>query len=309
MKQSPLDLRHLNTLLALEAAGTLSRAAQQLFLTQSALSHQLKLLESAYETQLVERDIRPLRFTPAGQRLLVLARTVLPQVADAERDLARLLQGRAGPLRVAVECHTCFDWLMPAMDAFRPRWPEVELDLVSGFHGDATVLLERDEADFVVVHDRSPPRKGLVFHPLFEYETLALLSPRHPLAQRAYLRPGDFAGETLVAYPVPDDRLDVMKHCLQPAGVKPARRNAELTVAILQLVASGRGIAALPAWSVATYLQRGYVSAVPIGRKGLHCELYAATTTNGAQRAYLQEFVSIVRDIGLREAGGAPIGG
>src|SRR3990167_6363302 len=51
----------------------------------------------------------------------------------ALRDSARLVLGQGGQMRIAVECHTCFDWLMPAMDAFRTRWPEVELDIVSGF--------------------------------------------------------------------------------------------------------------------------------------------------------------------------------
>ncbi len=57
--------------------------------------------------------------------------------------------------------------------------------------------------------------------------------------------------------------LDVMKHCLTPAGINPKRRTAELTVAILQLVASGRGIAALPAWTVGNYIERGYVVLTP----------------------------------------------
>lgn len=295
MSRSILELRHLRTLVALHASGSLSRAAEHLFLTQSALSHQLKAMTALYGTPLIEPDTRPLRFTPSGQRLLALAQDLLPRVADAERDLARLAQGQAGPLRVAVECHTCFDWLMPAMDSFRGRWPEVELDLVSGFHSEPVGLLERGEAEFVVIHDQPPPRAGIVFHPLFEYETLALMAPKHRLAEKPYLRPEDFADETLIAYPVEDAMLDVMKHVLLPAGIHPRRRNAELTVAILQLAASGRGIAALPAWSVVPYLARGYIKAKRIGPDGLHCALFGATTAAGATTAYLQEFVEIIQ--------------
>ena len=127
---SMLELRHLRTLLALRDTGSLSKSAERLHLTQSALSHQLRMLETQYGTPLVERDARPLRFTAAGRRLMELAQAVLPQVEDAERRVAQLVQGDVGQLRVAVECHTCFDWLMPAMDAFRERWPDVEMDLV-----------------------------------------------------------------------------------------------------------------------------------------------------------------------------------
>ena len=92
-----------------------------------------------------------------------------------------------------------------------------------------------------------------------------------------------------------DEMLDVMKHCLSPAGINPRRRTAELTVAILQLVASGRGIAALPSWTVGNYIERGYVVSRPIGESGLRCELYAATSQAGAQAAYIREFIALTR--------------
>lgn len=296
MSQSPLELRHLQTLAALADTGSLGKAADRVFVTQSALSHQLKALEAYYGTSLFERNSKPLRLTQAGSRLVALAREVLGQVADAERDVAQWVSGRGGQLRIAVECHTCFDWLMPAMDAFREHWPDVELDLVSGFQSDAGALVESGAADFGVIHDRPSPRPGLAMEPLFRYETLAILSPRHRLAGRGHLNAEDFADETLISYPVDDELLDVVRHFLKPAGVRPRRRNVELTVAILQLVASGRGIAALPSWSVAPYLDRGYVLGKSLGSEGLHCELFAAIPDSLANKAYLQDFVRKVRD-------------
>jgi LysR family transcriptional regulator for metE and metH len=304
MPSTALELRHLETLLALAECGSLSKAAARLFLTQSALSHQLKALEQHFGAALVEKSVRPLRFTAIGQRLLDLARTVLPQVAEAGRDVARLAQGHAGPLRVAVQCHNCFDWLMPAMDAYRTLWPEVELDIISGFVVDPLPLLERGEAELAVVHDKPEARPMLAFSPLFRYESVALMSPRHPLAAKHWLEAQDFVGETLITYPVPDEMLDVMKHCLIPAGIDPKRRTAELTVAILQLVASGRGVAALPSWTVGNYIERGYVVSRPIGRDGLRCELYAATTRSGAEAAYIREFITLTRTLSLTELRG-----
>jgi len=301
---SALEIRHLETLLALAECGSLSKAAARLFLTQSALSHQLKSLESHYGAAVVEKNTRPLRFTAIGQRLLSLAKVVLPQVAEAGRDVARLAQGHAGPLRVAVQCHNCFDWLMPAMDAYRSLWPEVELDIISGFVVDPLPLLDRGEAELAVIHDRQESQPHVVFSPLFRYESVALMSPRHPLAAPPFLEAVDFAAETLITYPVPDEMLDVMKHLLTPAQVNPKRRTAELTVAILQLVASGRGIAALPSWTVGNYIERGYVVSRPIGPDGLRCELYAATTRAGAEAAYIKEFIALTRAQSLTELAG-----
>jgi LysR family transcriptional regulator for metE and metH len=295
MSRSPLELRHLQTLLALSQTGSVAKAAERVFVTQSALSHQLKALESHYGVPLFERNSRPIRFTPAGNRLLSLAQDVERLTEDAERHLRRLAAGGLGELRIAVECHTCFDWLMPAMDAFRERWPDVELDLISGFHAQPQSLVANGAADFAVIHGEPAPRAGLVAAKLFSYETVAIVSPRHPLAARDYLTPDDFADQILITYPVDEAMLDVAVHFLVPAGIKPRRRNVELTVAILQLVASGRGIAALPRWSVAAYLERGYVVGKRLGESGLYCELFAAVPESAATAAYMRDFMDEVR--------------
>lgn len=290
-----LELRHLRTLIALQETGSVSLAAERVFLTQSALSHQLKQLEAYYQQPLFERKSQPLRFTLAGERLLALAREVLDKVASAEREVARIRQGEAGELRVAVECHTCFDWLMPAMDSFRQHWPAVELDIVSGFHADPVGLLLTRRADLAIVSE-AEPQAGIVHQPLFAYEMVGIVARDHPLAEKKVWQAQDFANETLIHYPVPDEMLDLWRKVLLPAGVSPLRRTSELTVAIIQLVASRRGVAALPFWAVKPYLERGYVVARRIGEQGLNSELYAALRSEDAGLAYMQDFLSTVRE-------------
>jgi LysR family transcriptional regulator, regulator for metE and metH len=293
--QSILELRHLKTLSALREGGNLLRAATLLNVTQSALSHQIKQLEDHHGVALFERKSVPVRFTPAGERLLQLADAVLPQIAGAERDIARLAQGTAGQLRIAVECHTCFDWLMPAMDVFRGRWPEVELDIVSGFQADPVGLLYSHRADVAIVADADPDEE-VDYHPLFSFEIVALVAKDHPLAAREFLTAEDFAGDTLITYPVPDDMLDVVRQVLKPAGVQAARRTTELTVAMLQLVASRRGIATLPVWAAQNYLKRDYVLAKRITADGLTGRLFAACLPEMSGKSFLSDFVATTRE-------------
>jgi LysR family transcriptional regulator for metE and metH len=304
MPTSILDLRHLRTLLALLEAGSVSRAAALQNVTQSALSHQLKALEEFYGLTLFERKSAPVQFTPAGRRLLDLAQAVIPAVEKAERDIARLGGHGAGKMRIAVECHTCFDWLMPSMDALRLRWPEVEQDIVSGFQSDPVGLLHQDRADVAIVSEVDADERDVLVHPLFEFDIVAILPLGHPLLARDHLEAADFAGQTLITYPVPDEMLDLVRQVLRPAGVEPPRRTTELTVAMLQLVASGRGFAALPLWAVQTYLQRGYVAQQRIGAHGLTGRLYAVTRrpADDASRddAYLDDFVQVMRETSLR---------
>jgi len=275
-----LELRHLRMVQALAETGSVSAAALRVHLTQSALSHQLGALERYFGVPLVDRSRRPLRLTPAGERLLQAARRVLPEVEAARADLLRQASDHAPEnLRIAVECHSCFDWLMPAMDAYRTERPEAELDLVGGFLPEPVDLLLEGRADLAVV-SQPDGRPGVSYLPLFRYEIVALLAPGHPLADREFLTAADFAGQTLISYPVPDQALDVVQRVLRPAGVVVERRTAELTVAILQLVASRRGLAALPRWAAQTQIERGYVLARGIGRAGLWSTLYAAVRTD-----------------------------
>ncbi|WP_295662436.1 LysR family transcriptional regulator [uncultured Haemophilus sp.] len=294
MKPTFLELRHLRTLLALKETGSVSMAAKRVYLTQSALSHQIKLMEAQFGLPLFERKSNPLRFTAAGDRLIRLANEILPKVIDAERELARVKHGDAGQLRIAVECHTCFDWLMPAMDEFRQHWSLVELDIVSGFHTDPVGLLLSHRADWAIVSDVEQ-NDDVLFKPLFSYEMVGICSKDHPLANKEVWQAEDFAEETWVTYPVPDDMLDLYRQVLKPKGINPPRRTTELTIALIQLVASRRGIATVPYWAALPYLEKGYVVARKITEEGLYSNLYAAIRKEDANLAYIEDFHQTVK--------------
>ena len=289
-----MELRHLRSLVAIAETGRLAHAAGRLHLTQSALSHQVRALEAHYGVPLFQRTSAGLRFTAAGERLLDLAHRTLALVADAERDLGRLKGDARGELRIALECHTCFDWLMPVMDAFRRRWPEIEIDLIAGFHSDPVALIKQGKAE-LVVGSQKPRSRELAALPLFRFEILVVLPIEHRLRARRRVEASDLVGETLITYPVPEERIDLIREVLKPAGIGLERRSAELTVAILQLVASRRGVAALPNWGVKNYVELDYVIAKRIGARGLWSDLYAIVPRALAAKPHIAEFVSIVR--------------
>lgn len=271
-----IEIRHLKTLLALRDTGSLVEAAERLFLTQSALSHQLKELEGRLGCELFLRKTRPLRFTEPGKRLLVLAEEVTQKVSEAERDLQKLLHGEAGRLFMAIECHSCFNWLMPTIDLFRNQWPAIELDFSSGFTFEPLAALAQGEVDLVITSDPQV-LKDIHYVPLFSYEMQLALANNHPLVGKAFLAPEDFVSETLISYPVERQRLDVFKQFLTPAAVEPkAVRTSELTLMMVQLVASGRGICALPNWVLAEYAQQSLITLRSAGAQGIWPTLYAA---------------------------------
>lgn len=241
-----IEIKHLKTLQALRNTGSLAAAAATLHQTQSALSHQFSDLEQRLGFRLFIRKSQPLRFTPQGEILLQLASQVLPQINRALQACNEPQQTR---LRIAIECHSCIQWLTPALENFRAKWPQVEMDFKSGVTFDPQPALQQDELDLVMTSDILP-RSGLHYSPMFDFEVRLVLAPEHPLTSKTQITPEDLASETLLIYPVQRSRLDVWRHFLQPAGVSPSLKSVDNTLLLIQMVAANMGIAALPHWVV-----------------------------------------------------------
>ncbi len=290
-----LEFRHLRTIRAIHDAGGLARAAEMLNITQSALSHQVKGLEAQVGMELFHRRSKPMKLSPAGERLLRLADLILPEVAAVEEEFMAMRAGRSGRLYIAMECHACFDWLFPVLDVLRRSWPEVDMDIRQRLAFDAIEALRREEVDFVISSDPVEV-PGITFQPLFDYEPLFVAAAGHRAGARSFVTAADFAGETLITYPVPRGKIDAFSQLLTPAGVEPAaHRQVEMTEIILMLVASGRGVTVLPDWVLrhvrtsADYLTR------PITRGGLTRRMYAAIREEDVAKPYMAHMLRLAR--------------
>jgi len=290
-----LEVRHLETLSAIRDLGSLQEAAEHLHVTQSALSHQLRDLETRLKTPLLNRRTRPARLTTAALRIVSLADDVLPRIRSTERELQRLASGRTGRLHVGIECHSCFQWLMPALDAFRLAWPDVSLDLSAAFAFAPLPALARGALDLVITSDPMA-QDELAYLPLFSYELVLAVASASPLATYATILPEQLADQVLLTYPVDRQRLDVFFAFLDPAGVEPvAVRKVELTPVMVQLVASQRGVAALPNWALTEYRQQAWLQVRRLGQSGVWRTLYAAVRQEDATSDYIQAFVQQAR--------------
>lgn len=290
-----LELRFLRSLLAIHQEGSLARAAERVHLTQSALSHQIKAMENYYGTPLFLRNSKPLRLSVSGQRLLHLAETILPLVDDTETALWRLAKGELGRLFIAIECHACFEWLLPVLDAFRKQWPEIEVDIRVNMSFEPLPALQKGDIDLLISSD-PVALPALQFEPLFEYEARLVMGHGHRLVEKKYIEADDLAEETLITYPVQRQRLDVFTRFLQPAGIEPAAvRQSELTSVILLLVASQRGVAVLPDWVLRASAQKDSLISRPLGPNGMRGTLFAAVRQSDADQPFMRDFMALAR--------------
>ncbi len=250
-----LERIHLAIIREVDRQGSLTAAANTLYLTQSALSHSIKKLEQQLNTDIWLREGRSLRLTQAGQYLLAVANRVLPQLSLAEEQLRQFAQGERGTLRIGMECHPCYQWLLKVVSPYLAAWPDVDVDVKQKFQFGGIGALFGYEIDLLVTPD--PLYKpGLHFEPVFDYEQVLVVSRNHSLAKQSYVEPEQLSHETLITYPVEINRLDIYNQFLQPAGINPKRhKTIETTDIMLQMVASNRGVAALPRWLVEKYCE------------------------------------------------------
>lgn len=290
-----IEFRHLRTIKAIHDTGGLARAADQLNITQSALSHQIKGIEDQAGVELFVRRSKPLKLSAAGLRMLAAAETILPQVAALEAEFSGIVAGKSGRLHIAIECHACFEWLFPVLEQFRKAWPDVDVDIRPGLAFDALPALRKEEVDLVVSSDPEDlPETD--FTPLFDYEPVFVASSSHPLAQKDVIEAEDFRGETLITYPVDRARLDIFSQLLTPAKVEPAAvRQVELTAVILLLVASNRGVAVLPDWVVGQVRYSSDYVTRPITKQGITRRLYAATRAEDTSRPFMAHLIRLAR--------------
>ena len=290
-----LDRIHLQIVREVDRQGSMTAAATTLHLTQSALSHAIRKLEGAIGTPLWLREGRRLKPTEAGQHLLDVANHVLPQLEHAEASLKQMARGTRGTLRIGMECHPCYQWLLKVVAQYLPQWPDVDVDVKQRFRfGGISALLDH-EIDLLVTPDPEP-RPGLLFEPVFDYEQVLVVPRSHPLAKAHHVEPAQLADEVLITYPVDTDRLDIYTLFLTPAGITPrAHRTLESTDLILEMVACGRGVGALPRWLVEERMKSVAIAPVRLGRHGVPKKIHLGLREGDLGRAWFKAFVQVAR--------------
>lgn len=288
-----LDIRHLKLIIAVSEEKSVTKAGERLHLTQSALSHQLRDIESRLGTPLFLRLNKKMVLTQAGERLLYSARQILEELRRAEDDLKQMAASNHGALRLSTECYTCYHWLPEIFREFSRKYPQVEVKIALETTHEPLPALLNGKLDLAIV--TTPRRdKRLLYKPLFKDELVAIMPPAHPLAAREYLRARDFADQHLILYVTPKDS-DLYQLVLLPAGVTPAKLSVmQLTEAIIEMVKAGLGISVLARWAVQEQLAAGTLVARPVTKKGLQRQWSAALLKNDFVPTYVTEFIELL---------------
>lgn len=292
-----IELKHLRTILAIHKTGSLQRATEQLNMTQSAISHQLRYIREQIGVELFVPETRPLKLSPEGLELIEAAERILSEVDKLKSRFVDLRSSQTGRMFIAIECHACFEWLFPVLNLFRDHHSNVDVDIKPGLAFKAIEALQNEEVDLVISADPEE-LAGIEFHELFTYEPIFIASRNHPLSKRPYIDAEDFADQNIITYPVPKERLDLFNLLLLPAGIEPLSiRQIELTSVILLLVSANKGVSVLPDWVLQSSRETDHLTQKRLTKKGTSRKLYAAVRRRDSEKLYIKTFLSLSKNI------------
>ena len=288
---SILEIKHLRMISAIAQTRNMTRAADMLFISQSALSQQLKDIETKLASPLFSRTAKKMLPTSTGKIILKTAEQVLETISDTELEIARMVSGDRGELKVGIQCVFCYKWLPGVMAKFQEKFPNIEFVIGNSDH----MLEELETGQFDVVITGSSENGGpFVYLPLFEDQMVCIMAQSHPLTARSRLDYKDFNNEMLIAH-AEKNKNKFYQNCLLPAGVKPKNYMiVSQPQAIIELVSSGFGIGVFPRWAVRSAIEAESIAARPITRNGIPITWSAAFLKRTEISIFQKEFIRLV---------------
>jgi DNA-binding transcriptional LysR family regulator len=244
-----MELRHLKYFVAVAEELHFGRAAERLFIAQSALSQQIQSLEAELEVPLFERTKRWVRLTSAGQALLEDARDILLSVEQAVRRSRRVARGEVGQLRIGFTILALHSVLPELLKTFRDRYPDVTLTLSEISTRHQIEALRANQIDLGFLH---PPidEPSLAVHPLKEETMVVALPETHALVRRKLLTAKLLSSSPLIIHPRHEGPVlyDCILRLYQRSSCQPnIVQEATTSPTRIGLVAAGIGVTFVPA--------------------------------------------------------------
>jgi LysR family transcriptional regulator, low CO2-responsive transcriptional regulator len=288
-----LETRQLLAFKTIVDTGGFTKAARQLHLTQSALSHQIKTLETQLGTQVFARIGKRVTLTQAGEVLLRYATPVLRQLQEARQTLAQLQEPGYGRLRVSSATYSCYQILPHVLREFHIAYPHVELLVAAEYTQQAVQSILSGELDLGIFVLPSST-EGLVFENLCQDELVVIVAPSHPWAQRRRVQWSDLASQVFITYNRSSETFQRIQRELHDRGIT-MKETMEVRhgTAVMEMVKVGLGVAFIPPWVAREDLQTGALIPLALGRGGLKRQWVIARVKGIPLPAYSRTFIEL----------------
>jgi LysR family transcriptional regulator for metE and metH len=284
-----MEIRHLKLVSEVSKSGSLTKASESLYLSQSALSHQLKEIESYFKTQLFIRQNKQMVLTKEGEIVLLASQRILDEIENTSKYIRQLTEKDAGEIRLSTECYTSYPWLSNFLKEFHPLYPKVEVKINSDATRYALSNLLDNNIDIGIFEDNKS--RKLNYTPLFNDEFYIIVNPSHPWAGRSWMDVKDISNEPYIMYTIPTEESSLYK-ILFPKAAPKRLYKMMVTEAIIEMVKGGLGFTVMPNWIVYPYIKSKELKAIRISKKGIKRTWYAGVLKNRIIPAYMTSFIN-----------------
>ena len=287
-----MELKYFRLIKSIAEEGNIANSSDHLFLTQSALSHQLREIEGRLGFKIFTRSRNRWQLTKEGEELYKIANKLFETIDEGFSNIRQIKEGAKGSLKVSAECQSFFHGLPAFVQKMGILYPEISIDLGMGATHQTISQILSHELDIAIV--TTEPASELLFSiKVFTDEIKAVLHQEHQLAEKPFLDASDFADIHLLINSFPLENVSVYEHFLKPNRIVPSKISAiPFTEVALQLIDANMGVMCAPEWVLEPFKLSDQVVYKRIGKNGLKRVHYLVMRKEEHQLEYFANFTS-----------------
>ncbi len=287
-----MELKYFRLIKTIAEEGNLANSSERLFLTQSALSHQLRSLEERLGFKVFHRKRNKWELTQEGTELYHLANKIFVSIDESFSQIQSIKEGSRGHIRLSAECQSFFHALPAFIQKMAILYPEIEIDLNLGTTHQTIAQILAEELDIALVSTR-PVAEELSSIPFLEDEIFAVMHHEHQLNEQEHLEASHFSAIHLIINSFPLEGVAVYEHFLKSNQITPRKISAiPFTEITLEMVAANMGIMCAPKWQLEPFKLSENLVFKRIGHHGLKRSHYLVVKNSQRNKKYIHHFIT-----------------
>jgi len=291
-----MEIKYFRLIKTIAEEGSIANSAEKLFLTQSALSHQLRELEERLGFKVFLRTRNKWELTEEGIELYKLGNTILESIEKGFQNIEQLRMGSFGTIKLSTECYSFYQGLFAFIQKMALLYPDINVDLIlEATHHPIPKILSND-IDIAIVTSK-PENENLSSIEIYEDEVFAIIHKENTLNKAEFLEVNDFYDVHLIIHSFPLETVSFHNKFLKPNKITPYKISAiPITEVALEMVEANMGIMCMPKWALKSFKLSEDLIFKRIGKNGLKRTHHLVVRKSDRSKKYINDFISNFKD-------------
>ncbi|MFS4447559.1 LysR family transcriptional regulator [Maribacter sp. 2307UL18-2] len=287
-----MELKYFRLIKTIAEEGSIANSTERLFLTQSALSHQLRELEERLGFKVFKRTRNKWELTQEGTELYKLANKLFSSIDEGFSNIKHITEGSKGGIKLSAECQSFFHSIPSFIQKMGILYPEIDIEVSLGATHQTISQVLSNDIDVAIVTSE-PESDELTSVQVFKDEIFAIMHTEHVLNNLDYLDASHFGNVHLLINSFPLEGVAVYQQFLKPNRIHPTKISAiPFTEITLSMIQANMGIMCAPKWQLSAFKISSELVFKRIGKNGLKRNHYLVVKKEHRNRKYIHDFIS-----------------